>query len=108
MQEQTKQTITQIRNLMIEQDSRDETSIHLFFQGAARIYQFIQHIPGNEKSIFSLATFENPDLLFSSGIETDDILMKTWKIFLRLLPILVLNVLMIVVSVVKLERMDIR
>jgi ABC-type transport system involved in multi-copper enzyme maturation permease subunit len=108
MQEQTKQTISQIRNLMIEQDSRDENSLHLFFPEAKGVNQMMITVSDDERTVFSLAVFEQPDLLFTSDIKTDDALTKTGKILLRLLPILVLNNIMALVSVIKLERLDIR
>jgi len=63
-------------------------------------------LPGRTE--FSTERFEHPDLLFVTDIPTDDALGKVMKILLRLLPILVLNLVLVVGSVVRLERLDIR
>ena len=98
-----KNTISQVRNLMLEQDSRDETSLHLYYSWAAFDVGGLY-----DGTTFSNQRFEHPNLLFVTNTPTDDILNKTMKIILRLLPILLLNLLLIMGSVVKLERLDIR
>jgi len=104
-QETAKSSINQIRNLMIAQDANDETSINLFYSmalsDADALSQFGQ-------TPFSTQLFEHPDLLFVTDIQTDDALNKTMKILLRLLPIICLNLFLIVGSVIKLEKLDIR
>jgi len=104
LQETTKRLVNQITNLMKDQDSHDETSIHQFYSWAASG----DGSPGMRKVTFSSQPFEHPDLLFVSEIHTDDAMIKTMKILLRLLPILALNMLLVVFCVVKLERLDIR
>ena len=104
-QETAKRSINQITNLMIEQDSRDETSLHLFYNHADSdryVLAGLGQIP------FSEQLFEHPELLFVSEIETEDSWAKTMRILVRLLPILILNLVLIVVSVVRFERLDIR
>jgi len=100
----TKRTISELRNLIIEQDSREPSSMHQFYSNAAGDNTLI------EQGIvtFSSELFEQPDLLFVTEFEGDDGLVKTVLVFLRLLPILVLNVVLVVWCVVKLERLDIR
>ena len=105
MQETTKRSINQISNLMKEQDSRDETSLNLFYSNAGSDRYAIASLG---QITFSEQLFDYPDLLFVSDIETDDSLAKTVKILLRLLPILLLNLILIVLSVLKFERLDIR
>jgi len=106
MLETTKSTITQISNLMVQQDSSDEGSLHLFYvlapsdMGAAMQFQ--------GKTTFSYNLFEYPNLLFVTDIPTDDGMTKIAKILVLLLPILLLNLFLAVCSVVKLERLDIR
>ena len=105
-QQQTMQnTLTAVKNLMIEQDSRDETSLHLFFRQAAQ-----DNYSTRQKGLtnFSFNKFDHPNLLLVTNTPTDDITGKTLKIILRLLPILILNLLLIISSVVKLEKLDIR
>jgi len=103
-QETTKNSITQIRNLMIEQDSHDEASLHLFYNHADNDKNALPE----ELTPFSAKTFDHPDLLFVTNIETDEAVVKVMKVLLRLLPILLLNVVLVVWCVVKLERLDIR
>ncbi|MCL2065572.1 MAG: ABC transporter permease [Candidatus Cloacimonetes bacterium] len=105
MEETAKSSVSQIRNLMIEQDSRDETSLNLFYSWAVYENNMVAHLG---KKTFSEELFEHPDLLFVSEIITDDVAQKIVKIMIRLLPILLLNMLLIVVSVVRFERLDIR
>jgi len=102
LQEATKRSIVQIKNLMIEQDSHDDSSLHLFYSGASHDGMITGLIP------FSNQLFDHPDLLFVTNIETDDVQVKTMKVMMRLLPILLLNIILVVWSVVKLERLDIR
>jgi len=94
---------TQVRNLVIAQDARDNTSHHLFYGGAGGGGGIL---PGRTE--FSIERFEHPDLLFVTNISTDDVMGKAMKVLLRLLPILVLNLLLVVGNVVRLERLDIR
>ena len=97
-------TLSQVRNLMIEQDKKDDNSLHLFYNEAAEDnVKIMLQIPA-----FSTQKFDHPNLLFVTNIPTDDTLNKTLKIILRLLPILALNLLLIIGSVLKLERLDIR
>jgi len=103
-QDTAKRLIGQIKNLMIEQDSRDETSLHLMYSWAEGDRNAI----GGGLVPFSAQTFDHPDLLFVTEIPTDDALAKTMKIMMRLLPILVINIVLVVWCVVKLERLDIR
>ena len=105
LMETMKNTQAQVRNMMIEQDSRDETSIHLLYSwaGGDRFAVIDQGFYP-----FSNQKFEQPNLLFVTDIPTDDTLNKTLKILYRLLPILLLNLLLIIGSVMKLERLDIR
>jgi len=104
LQETTKRSITQVKNLMIEQDSRNEKSLHQFYTNAAGDNTMV------DRGIvtFSSERFDHPDLLFVTNIKTDDALMKIMKIMLRLMPILVLNVMLVVVCVLRLEKLDIR
>jgi len=104
LQETAKRTISEIRNLMIEQDSRDASSLHQFYSNAAGDNTM------QDRGIvtFSSEKFDHPDLLFVSEIETDDGMVKSMKILVRLLPILVLNLVLAVWSVLKLEQLDIR
>jgi len=104
----TMSRITQIANLMREQDGRDETSLHFFYSQAKTDKHFMQIYLQEDVTTFSEQPFEHPELLYISEIFTEDALAKTLNVFMRLLPILVLNVLMIVVNVLKLERLDIR
>jgi ABC-type transport system involved in multi-copper enzyme maturation permease subunit len=101
----TKNTLAQVRNLMIEQDSRDETSLNLYYSWAGGDWGPLH---GTGQTTFSAQIFEHPNLLFVTDIPTDDAMEKAMKILLRLLPILVLNLLLVVGSVVRLERLDIR
>jgi len=105
LQETTKRTITQIANLMREQDSRDESSLHLYYSWAETDGEGV--LPEGQTT-FSTEVFDHPDLLFVTDIPTDEAMAKTMKILLRLLPILLLNVLLVTWCVVKLERLDIR
>jgi len=105
LQETAKSTIAQIRNLMIEQDSHDETSLHYLYNGA---YNDSYAISDQGLTTFSHDLFDHPDLLFVTNISTDEGLVKALKILLRLLPILVLNLMLVVGCVLKLERLDIR
>jgi hypothetical protein len=98
-------TLGQVRNLMIEQDSRDETSLNLFYSWAHTDRFALTH---QGLTPFSAQKFEHPNLLFVTDVSTDDALGKAMKVLLRLLPILVLNLLLVVGSVVRLERLDIR
>ena len=105
MQETAKRSIVQISNLMKEQDSRDETSLHLFYKGASGdryVLSSIGQIP------FSAQHFEHPNLLFVTEIETEDGFAKAVRVILRLLPILILNILLMFLSVVRFEKLDIR
>jgi len=104
LQQTTKRTISELRNLIIEQDSREPSSMHQFYSNAAGDNTLI------DQGIvtFSSELFDHPDLLFVTEFDGDDGLVKTMKIFLRLLPILVLNVVLVVWCVVRLERLDIR
>jgi len=104
-QETAKRTINQIRNLMIEQDARDETSLNLFYSWASGDGGNIQHYG---MTTFSTNLFEYPDMLFVTEIITDDAVFKTVKFLLRLLPILIFNVVLVLLSVFKLEKLDIR
>ena len=105
MQQTTKNTISQLRNLMIEQDSRDETSAHYFYSWARNDNNGL--LSGGRVP-FSMQMFDQPDFVFVTNIPTDDMATKALKILFRLLPILVLNLVLIVCSVVKLEKLDIR
>jgi ABC-type transport system involved in multi-copper enzyme maturation permease subunit len=98
-------TLTQVRNLIIEQDSRDDTSLNLFYSWASTD-RFALESQG--LTPFSATKFEHPNLLFVSEIPTDDDTAKAGKILLMLLPILILNILLIVFCVVRLERLDTR
>ena len=78
-QEQTlRTTLTQVRNIMIEQDKNDQDSQNLFFRDA--------HVNSRrwEETLFSNQKFDHPNLLFVTNITTDDTLTKTVKIMLRL------------------------
>ena len=102
-QEQTLRTVlTQVRNIMIEQDKNDQDSQNLFYQSAP------EDSRRWEETLFSNQKFDHPNLLFVTNIPTDDALTKTVKITLRLSVIILLNLLLIVCSVLKLERLDIR
>jgi len=101
LQEQAKRSINQISNLMREQDSKDENSMNLFYSWASTEGSY------NEVA-FSQQLFEHPNLLFVSDIETDDNIVKSMKILLRLIPILLLNFVLIIASVTKFEKLDIR
>ena len=103
-QETMKNTIAQIRNLIIEQDKKDETSYNLFYSWA--IGDGGNLLDGT--TAFSKQMFDHPNLLFISNTPTDDPANKILKIIIRLLPIIILNLLLILGSVVKLERLDIR
>jgi len=103
LQEATKRSINQIKNLLIEQDSRNETSLHLYYSWAESDGRWDPDNPP-----FSNELFEHPDLLFVSEIPTDEGLVKVMKVLWRLLPILILNLLLVIFCVVKLERLDIR
>jgi ABC-type transport system involved in multi-copper enzyme maturation permease subunit len=97
--------MTEIKNLMIEQDSKDSNSLHLFYSWAnsdkyATIDQGIYP--------FSNQVFEQPELLLITEIETDSILAKTLKILLKLLPIIILNLIFIVANILKINKLDIR
>jgi len=101
--ETLRRSISQIKNLMIEQDGRDENSLHLVYSWA-----YIDGYGSDGRVAFSGELFEQPDLLFVTEIPTDEGMEKVVLVLWRLLPILGLNVLLIVWSVVKLERLDIR
>jgi len=105
LMETMKTTQAQVRNMMIEQDSRDEVSVHLFYSWAPSD-RFA--LTNQERTPFSTQKFEQPNLLFNSNIPTADMMNKTMKVILRILPILLMNLLLIIASVVKLERLDIR
>jgi len=105
LQETTKRAISNIRNLMIEQDSHDETSLHLYYHFADSDKEAVAH---RGLTPFSAQTFDQPNLLFVTEIETDEGMVKAMKILLRLLPIIILNLLLVIFCVVKLERLDIR
>jgi ABC-type transport system involved in multi-copper enzyme maturation permease subunit len=98
-------TLAQVRNLMIEQDSRDETSINLYYSWAGSDFGPLM---SEGLTTFSAQKFEHPNLLFVTDIPTDDAMSKSLKILLRLLPVMVLNLLLIIGSVVRFERLDIR
>jgi ABC-type transport system involved in multi-copper enzyme maturation permease subunit len=102
-EETTKRSINQIRNLMSEQDSHDEASAHLFYSWASSD----GGLPAGLKP-YSQKLFDNPDILFVPDIPTEDGFTKTVKVLLRLLPILIMNIVMVGLSVMKLERLDIR
>ena len=99
---ESKQTIILIRNLMIEQDSRDENSLHLFYSWARTDGRF------RGKTPFSTQIFNNKELLLITEFQTDDTLTKIIKIIFNLIPIIMLNLLLIICSVLKIERLDIR
>jgi hypothetical protein len=113
-----RQMLPQIRNLMIEQDSRDIFSDNHFFRQARMWNSFASpaHLGGRfqidveetDRILFSETLFEHPDLLFVTSIPTDTLVDKTVLILLRLIPILALNLVLIVMSVTKLEKLDIR
>ena len=103
MQQTMRNLQTHVRNLVITQDSRDNTSYHLFYSWAGGMGR-VQ----DGRTEFSVDRFEHPDLLFVTNIPTDDVMGKAIKILLRLLPILILNLVLIVGSVVRLEKLDIR
>jgi len=105
LQKTTKNTIADIRHAMREQDKLDETSLHLFYNWADSDGEGVVK---DGLVTFSTQIIDNPDMLFVTEIPTDDAMVKTLKILLRLLPILVLNLLLVVWCVVKLERLDIR
>jgi len=102
--EAIRRSMSQIKNLMIEQDGKEEDSLHLVYSWAD--VDGFSHNTG--KVAFSGELFEQPDLLFVEDVATDEAMAKTMKVLLRLLPILVLNLLLVIWCVVKLERMDIR
>ena len=104
-QETTKTTINQIRNIVTDQDNKDENSLHLFYSWAENDNSWND---GSRTPPFSTQLFEQPDLLFVSEIKTDDTLTKVVKILLGLLPIWILNLLLVAGSVIKLETLDIR
>jgi len=106
MLETTKSSISQISNLMVQQDYRDDDSLHLFYVLAPSDAGVAMHFTG--KTTFSFNHFEHPNLLFITDIPTDDTLSKFLLVLLRLLPILLLNLFLAICSVVKLERLDIR
>ncbi|MCL2063567.1 MAG: ABC transporter permease [Candidatus Cloacimonetes bacterium] len=108
MQDTTKRSVNQITNLMIEQDSRDENSMHLFYGWAEMDSNVLSFFYGSDKVAFSHELFEQPNLLFVTEIETDDAWGKMVKIMMRLLPILILNLVLMAGAVVKFERLDIR
>ena len=101
-----KNTITQVRNLLIEQDSKDERSFHMLYRGAGNIT--FRGRPGQPEVAFSELIFDHPNLLFITNPPTDDAMKKTFKIILRLIPILTLNLMLVTGSVLKFERLDIR
>jgi len=101
--ETLRRSISQIKDLMIKQDGRDENSLHLVYSWAAT-----DGYGSNGKVAFSGEFFEQPDLLFVTEIPTDEGVEKVVKVLVRLLPILGLNVGLVVWCVVKLERLDIR
>jgi len=103
-QETMKNTITQIKNLIIEQDSRDDKSLHAFYSQAGGVNYYRE----DQKISFSEQKFDHPNLLFVTNIPTDDTLGKIMKITKWLIPILTLNLLLIISSVIKLEKLDIR
>ena len=104
-QETAKSSIIQIANLMKEQDSRDELSLHHFYSKAEREKMVLRN---SEETPFSNSIFEQPNLLFVTEIETETLAGKFKKVFINLLPILFLNIVLILVSVVRFERLDIR
>jgi len=104
-QETAKRSINQIANLMIEQDSRDETSLHHFYKAANRDKRVLANVGGTP---FSTQVFEHADLLFVTEIDTDDSLLKLVKILIRLLPILLSNLIIVIISVFYFEKLDIR
>jgi len=104
-QEETmRNTIFQVRNLIIEQDSRDEKSSHMFYSQAV----FMRFFSEDGEVTFSDQKFEHPNLMFVTDVYTDDALLKTQRIIIWLIPVLVSNLLLMTWSVVKLERLDIR
>ncbi|HPY96142.1 MAG TPA: ABC transporter permease subunit [Candidatus Cloacimonadota bacterium] len=103
-EETAKQTISQIKNLMIEQDSHDNTSLHLFYRWASAD----QYALNGMLFPFSKEKFNHPELLFVTNVETDKVGTKALSIILRLLPILLLNIITFMLAAVKLERLDIR
>ena len=104
-QEAVRTNIAQLRNLMIEQDAKDETSLHLFYGWAPYDGGYVGTLGFTP---FSNQRFDYPDMLFVTKIPTDDAVGKALKILIKLLPILLLNLILIVCSVVKLEKLDIR
>jgi len=104
LEESMRTTVSQVKNLIIEQDRRDETSLNLFYSWASTDRFAVR----DGMTTFSAERFEHPNLLFVNDITTDDTISKTMKIMLRLLPILVLNLLLMIGAVVRLERLDIR
>ncbi|MCB5250362.1 MAG: ABC transporter permease [Candidatus Cloacimonetes bacterium] len=103
-EETAKQTISQIKNLMIEQDSRDENSLHLYYSWASNDQYALQDniVP------FSKQLFNHPELLFVTNIKTDNAATKSIYILLKLLPIIILNILVFAIVALKIERLDIR
>ena len=101
----TRMVQSQVRNLMIEQDLRDEFSEHRFSRG----YNTSFYEPwGDNLPSFSMQKFEHPDLLFVASIQTDEIAVKIKKVLFNLLPIFGLNILLLFICVLRIEKMDIR
>ena len=89
---------------MIEQDSRDENSLHLYYSWASNDQYALQDniVP------FSKQLFNHPELLFVTNIKTDNAATKSIYILLKLLPIIILNILVFAIVALKIERLDIR
>jgi ABC-type transport system involved in multi-copper enzyme maturation permease subunit len=102
MQEKMRTSLALIRNLIIEQDKNDTTSLHFFFSNAT------QSVTPYGTVAFSGEFFEQPELLFTSDITADDFIDKSLKILLKLLPIFMLNLLLIILCIIKLDKLDIR
>ena len=94
-----------IRNLIIEQDKTDSSSLNLVYTWAENDSG---DLIGTGKTTFSNQMFEHPNLLFITNIQSDNTLNKVIMVFLKMLPILALNLLLIFFSVLRLEKLDIR
>lgn len=97
--------ISEIKNLMIEQDSKDPNSLNLFYSWASGDKFATMH-----KGIypFSNEVFAHPELLLVTEIETDNVSLKAVKILKALIPILLLNLIFFVLNIIKLNKLDIR
>ncbi len=97
--------MTEIKNLMIEQDRKDPNSLHLFYSWASTDKYATMH---NGIYPFSNEVFAHTDLLLMTEIETDDNYKKLLMILVKLIPILILNLLFLSLNIFKLNRLDIR